>query len=276
MEEEVDLRDYVNVLLKWKWLIIWITIISMVVAGIYSYFISKPVYEGTVLLQTPVVNNNSVTNINDLESIMRSEYFSNIVARRIGCSSQEINEGISVSNLGRDSDAIKVTFDGPSTNIISKFFEVLLPTFNDISNNSYNDMTTLLKSNLSDLKNEFLELKKEKDTINLKMLELTQLKNSTSGNLLEISLLSNAYSTIVEQASEVKQQIADLEMQLQLSHGFQYLVAPTFSTHPVKPKKMFNIAVAGVAAFFFAILLAFFIEYMQGSENEDKRKGKLA
>ncbi len=47
MEEEVDLRDYINVLVKWKWLIIWITVISMLVAGVYSYVVVKPVYEAS-------------------------------------------------------------------------------------------------------------------------------------------------------------------------------------------------------------------------------------
>ncbi len=50
MEEEVDLRDYINVLVKWKWLIIWITVISMLVAGVYSYVIAKPIYESSGML----------------------------------------------------------------------------------------------------------------------------------------------------------------------------------------------------------------------------------
>ena len=62
MEEEVDLRDYINVLVKWKWLIIWITVLSMLVAGVYSYVIAKPMYEASgSLLVNPQIAKINIT-----------------------------------------------------------------------------------------------------------------------------------------------------------------------------------------------------------------------
>ena len=46
-EQEVDLRDYINVLLKRKKLIIGITLVAIIIAGILSYFVFPKVYNPT-------------------------------------------------------------------------------------------------------------------------------------------------------------------------------------------------------------------------------------
>jgi len=51
--EEIDLRQYINVLLKWKWMIILLTIGCILTSYIVSTFFMTPIYEtGTVLMVT--------------------------------------------------------------------------------------------------------------------------------------------------------------------------------------------------------------------------------
>jgi len=49
-EEEIDLREYINVLLKRKGIIILIFLIAVVTAAVASYFVLKPVYEASAIL----------------------------------------------------------------------------------------------------------------------------------------------------------------------------------------------------------------------------------
>jgi uncharacterized protein involved in exopolysaccharide biosynthesis len=49
-EEEIDLRELINVLIKRKWLIIGIFIIAVLAAAIVSFFVLKPVYEAKATL----------------------------------------------------------------------------------------------------------------------------------------------------------------------------------------------------------------------------------
>ena len=49
-EEEIDLREYINVLLKRKGIIILIFLIAVITAAIASYFVLKPVYEANVVI----------------------------------------------------------------------------------------------------------------------------------------------------------------------------------------------------------------------------------
>jgi polysaccharide biosynthesis transport protein len=50
-EEEIDLRELINVLLKKKWLIIGIFLIAVITAAIISYFVLDPAYEAHVSIQ---------------------------------------------------------------------------------------------------------------------------------------------------------------------------------------------------------------------------------
>jgi uncharacterized protein involved in exopolysaccharide biosynthesis len=275
MEEEIELRDYINVLLKWKWLIVWITIVSIAATGVYSYFIAKPVYEGSALLQLPVINNTSIYNTSTIQSILKNEYFSTIISEEVNLPFQEVLNGISVSTISKSNDTIKINFENQHIAAISNFFDVLIPSLNSACGNKYSELISTLKNNLLNLQKELTGLTEKSNNISEKMAIIFNSKNVTEENLLEMSLLSNAYATISKQILELKSQITILENQLNASHDFQYIGKPFISKTPVKPKKLFNIAVAGVAAFFFAILLAFFLEYWYSTGVEDKNGKEL-
>ena len=49
-EEEIDLREYINILLKRKGVIILIFLIAVIAAALVSYFYLKPVYEASTIL----------------------------------------------------------------------------------------------------------------------------------------------------------------------------------------------------------------------------------
>ncbi len=64
-EEEIDLREYINVLLKRKSVIILIFLIAVITAAIVSYFVLQPVYEANVIIAVskPKIGNSLVDEI---------------------------------------------------------------------------------------------------------------------------------------------------------------------------------------------------------------------
>lgn len=50
MEEEINLRELIEVLIRGKWIIALITVIAVLAAGIFSFFIIPPTYEATATL----------------------------------------------------------------------------------------------------------------------------------------------------------------------------------------------------------------------------------
>jgi len=51
--EEIDLRDYIKVLWKRKWIVILATLTAVIGAGIMSFFVLKPVYQAKTVLLVP-------------------------------------------------------------------------------------------------------------------------------------------------------------------------------------------------------------------------------
>ncbi|MGC8576325.1 MAG: GumC family protein [Caldisericum sp.] len=64
-DEEIELRDYINVLVRWKKLIIGLTVIAMLVTGLLSYFVLPKEYEATA---TFLVSNPQISTTNQLST----------------------------------------------------------------------------------------------------------------------------------------------------------------------------------------------------------------
>ncbi|MGC8789827.1 MAG: GumC family protein [Caldisericum sp.] len=65
-DEEIELRDYINVLVRWKKLIIGLTVIAMLVTGLLSYFVLPKEYEATT---TFLVSNPQISTTNQLSTL---------------------------------------------------------------------------------------------------------------------------------------------------------------------------------------------------------------
>ncbi|PMP68650.1 MAG: hypothetical protein C0189_00785 [Caldisericum exile] len=65
-DEEIELRDYINVLVRWKKLIIGLTVIAMLVTGLLSYFVLPKEYEATT---TFLVSNPQISNTNQFSTL---------------------------------------------------------------------------------------------------------------------------------------------------------------------------------------------------------------
>lgn len=62
MREEINLRELIEMVLKRKWIICIITGIAVLISGIYSFFMMKPIYSATsTLLTNPIEKNQSDT-----------------------------------------------------------------------------------------------------------------------------------------------------------------------------------------------------------------------
>ena len=64
-EEEIDLREYINVLIKRKGVIILIFLISVITAVIVSYFIMEPVYQANTVITVlkPKIKNSIISEL---------------------------------------------------------------------------------------------------------------------------------------------------------------------------------------------------------------------
>ena len=80
-EDEIDLREYISILWKWRALIVSVTLLSVLTAGLLSFFVLKPVYEASTQI---VASTDSVSN-----EVIKSPYFLAKVAEELDLPKEE-------------------------------------------------------------------------------------------------------------------------------------------------------------------------------------------
>jgi len=62
-EDEIDLREYINVLIKRKSIIILIFLIAVIISALVSYFVLSPVYQASTVFSVAKIDGRAVINI---------------------------------------------------------------------------------------------------------------------------------------------------------------------------------------------------------------------
>jgi len=271
-EEEVELRDYINVLVKWRRLIIVITLIAILISGLLSYFVLPKVYEGSAIIQPAQVGSiiqpaqvgsNLLLSPYEIQTQIKSATFIQKLSDDLNVPSDEINKNINVS-IPQNSNFVVVNFEHKDKELIRKFFDKLLYELNSINADEYNNQIDSIKSKVLTLSSQIEILNPEITQISKQIL---QMQKSSSKDELGSYLLTSLYESMLSKKIDLENTVTDLNSQLSMSHEFEYLQQPYVSNTPIKPKKLLNVAIAGVAALFFSILLAFFLEYMEGTQG---------
>lgn len=119
--------------------------------------------------------------------------------------------------------------------------------------NQLNDQLNGLNANEAKTWAEIEKLKKEINDIKM---EIKRLKiQKTEGLQTKIN--------------DVEIEIERLRIKKSYTENIQVINEPEASKFPIKPKKRLIVTLAGVAAFFLSIFLAFFIEYLQKFKQKE-------
>jgi len=266
-EQEIELLDYINVLVRRKKLIIGITLLAVLVSGIFSFFVLPPIYKGSALIQPAQIGSNLFLNSSETQVQIKSSSFIQKLSNDLNVSFDEINSGINVS-IPQNSNLVVVEFESKNKELISSFFDKLLYELNNINKDAYERQIEVIRSKTSILSSQIDLLTTEESKIMKRIQQLEQGGNVKSEYFLEYSLLLDLRNSVLTKKIELESAINDLNAQLKMSHEFEYLSQPSISDTPVKPNKKLNVAIAGVAALFFSILLAFFLEYWYGGKEK--------
>ena len=83
-EEEIDLREYINVLIKRKNVIILIFLIAVITAALVSYFVISPIYQSSTIFSVAKIDGQAVINITESLEIIKSNIVLDEVIDRMG------------------------------------------------------------------------------------------------------------------------------------------------------------------------------------------------
>lgn len=268
-EQEIELRDYINVLVKRKKLIIRITLVAVITTGILSYFVLPPIYKGYAVVLPAQIGLSNLLSLSDIQAQIESPSFIQKLSNDLNVPFEEI-KGDMNDSIPQGSSFVVVEFESKNKQLIANFFDKLLLELNTFNIDNYNKQMEILKSKIVVLSKQLDLLKSEESLIIKRIEQLEKNSNVNEENFLEYLLLIDLRNGILTKKMDLENTLNDINVQLESSHKFEYLSKPFISDTPIKPSKVFNMAIAGVVALFFSILLAFFLEYWYRAKSENK------
>jgi len=266
-EEKIDLRDYINVLLKRKSIIILIFLIAIIAAVMVSYFAisPSPIYQSSIVFGVAKIDGRAVINITESLEIMKSSVLLDEVINRMDL---EINAGqlksqIEVKNL-KGTNFIEISVVDNSPEKAKNLAENITEVFIKQNQGKYREKVKLVADRLKILESQIAEFEKNIEEIKKTIKEIAVSKELSEGERqFQTSLLLSSsvterelYNTLTDQANSLKASLKSYE-------DFKIINNAQIPVSPIKPNKKLNILIAGVLGLFVGIFAAFFLEFLQ-------------
>jgi capsular polysaccharide biosynthesis protein len=277
-EEEIDLREYINVLLKRKGIIIFIFLIAVITAALVSYFVLSPVYQSSVIFSIALMDNRPTTTItaqiennvpiiriDEALEIINSNFILDEVAKRtsLNIPSDQLRAQIKVENV-KDTNFIRIIVEADSPEKAKILAESVVKVFIEKNQSKYTEKIILIEKRLKVLEQEIAEFEG-----NIQEIEIMKKKVSTSEELSETeryfqtSILLNSSFSERNLYNDLIYQINTLQQRLNNFEDFKIINYAQLPASPTKPNIKLNILIAGVLGLFVAVFVAFFLEFWQ-------------
>ena len=273
-EEKIDLRDYINVLLKRKSIIILIFLIAIIAAALVSYFeISpSPIYQSSIVFGVAQIDNRAVINITESLEIIKSSVLLDEVIKRMDLkiSAGQLKSKIEVKNIkGTNFIEVSVVDNSPekAKNLVENITEVFIKQ----NQGKYREKVKLFEDRLKTLEEQIAQFEKNIEEIEKVKKKIAATKELSEGERqFQTSLLLNSsvterelHNTLTNQANSLKKSLKDCEDFKIINYAQLPVVFP-------KPNKKLNILIAGVLGLFVGIFAAFFLEFWQKGKQNNK------
>lgn len=289
-DDEIDLREIFNVLWKWKWTIIGVTVAFMIIAFVVSKFIMDPVYEArTVVAPANInaLNGSSLTYVVDAENSLQWQMSEDI-------RSMLKLPQVSISNFGallvsdhviirsrqtlnldqslrKIRERVKIEYDS-STNTTEIVVSGNDPQeSSDLANELVNQTITYARElNQEYLNNMIATLEFQLEQAETKLAEAVNDSYASAGDNARREREIERREQMVEILSGKLMEVELLKSALSNQQEIIVLSPAAPPKEPVSPRIMLNTAIAAVLGFMLVIFAVFIIEYMRSAPEKDK------
>ncbi len=266
-EDEIDIREYINVIIKRKKLILAIFLVSVVTAAIVSLRMPK-VYEITSTVQLGSVNELLIKN-EEAKAIMLNQnlLLSVINDLNLKITAETLQKDIKITDInGTNLLKIKITYPGIDTAL--KINDAIVNPLIAQGQNMYQERLVIVNERLKELD---AEIKNAEGDINRTQTLIFGLPNanniSQSDVSLRVILLQNTLPNYESNLTALRNQVNGLKIILSNAKDFKIFDAPIKPKNPVGPKKKQNVIIAGMFSLILGVFLAFILEFWQKSKK---------
>lgn len=275
-EDEIDLYELCLVVKKRFKLILAIFIIAVLSTGVISS-IMTPVYRSSFIVRVPTVSANSNEQI---ISIAETEKIINELRKLIEDGrTKDLSEKLGI-NENKIDELTSLTVEVPRNekNFVEITADVYKPLLvNDLEKGilDYLNKNRYVKERVSLRRESLIRLKQD---IQAKINEIEGLRDFVIGQIKKGKVKDLGFNPIdLDNAViNLKQRLNNIKNDIQLLRGFEVVIEPAIPQKPVKPKKLLNVAIAGITSLFFGIFLAFLMEWIEKNKRVGVRRDSSA
>lgn len=264
--EEIDLRELILDIWASKWTIIIITLAFILAAAIYSFFIVDPVYQASTTVE--------LSNVEGLYSkpanivrYLKSNTLLLPVMRDLGYDYSEaglqrfIASSLTVESSS-NSSIIDISLRNHDPQLVGEVLKGIVAALKEEADRDYELKTEKLKRDISNIERELEEIGERIAGINREIeLIIGSGMEPAEKSILTTSLIGNL-NIYVEQKSSLEAEKRALEDKLLSYRPFRFLNEAYVQDSPVAPRKLFNLAIAGVLGGFIALFFVLMKNYL--------------
>jgi succinoglycan biosynthesis transport protein ExoP len=268
MEEEIDLRQYLQVLRRWVWLILGFTVVAALAAFIVSSQL-PPVYSASVTLLVRLAPSSG---INEYTAVLTSERLATTYSKMI--TGRPVMEEV-IQQMGlpetagqlakrvkvevlRDTQLVRVSVEDTdparAADIANTIATVFVKQTQAIQQSRYADSLTSLQAQMDELARLIQETQIELERLGEPRTEQDKARKAQLESIL--AGYRNTYVGLVQSYEQLR---------LTASQSTDTLIVfeeARVPTEPVRPRKLMNTALAGVLGAMVSVGAAFVIEYL--------------
>ncbi|MHB8265681.1 MAG: Wzz/FepE/Etk N-terminal domain-containing protein [Acidithiobacillus ferrivorans] len=243
-EDEISLLELWDCLWQGKWTVILVTILFMVLSGIYLYM-STPIYQSKAMVQIGRVAGQPLKNSSQLGTFIKSEYTP--INTQIALKQLPILYAVTLDK--NDPSTLILVSRAKSPEQAQNYLQIILRKLLASEKTDYEHLISMRQSQLKTLQNQYQHLVTEGRPSNKKnvgatdemviLLGQSQRFLEASGFLSQISEMQDALSSINSSPSKIVQK-------------------PTYDSRPISPKKILILVLAllgGLIVGIFIVLL---------------------
>jgi uncharacterized protein involved in exopolysaccharide biosynthesis len=262
-EDEIDLRELINVIIKRKKLILGIFLASVIITAVIS-FLTPRTYLSTAIIQTGIVDT-PLIGIAEAAQMMKVQDFLNPIVKELELkvAPESLKSAINLKGI-KDTSLIQLEVEYQGMGTSYKLLRAIVSSFLAKNNELYQQRMDFINQQIkeSDTQIDSVQSDISRTQELIQNLSLSEKISETDAGV-KIILLQNTLPSYYDNLTNLFRQNNNLRLILIKAKEFELvdLTKPT----PIKPNKKLNIALASVLSLMFAIFLAFFMEFWQKS-----------
>ena len=271
VEDEIDLRDYINVILKRKGVIFTVFFVAVITTTIVSFRMPK-VYEITSTVQLGSVNGLLINKDETREIILNQNSLSVLIKDlNLNIDVEKFKKKINIGDIS-NTNLSKITIKHNDVDMALKINDTILAPLISQGQKIYQERISIANDRLKELDTE---IKYAEEYIRRTQTLIFGLpasdKISQTESALKIILLQNTLPNYENNLTALRNQRNDLRILLATAKDFKVFASPIKPKYPIRPKKKQNVAISGIVSLIFGVFLAFLIEFWQRGKGGEAK-----